>query len=117
MRRDESGPPPHRPGDGPGTPADDAERRADQEHMRELQRARQAKVVKVLVVLVVVVIFMVFIISNDDPAKVNFVFFSRHPPLIWVMFACALIGGFIGYLIGRPGRQMRLHRRKREEKD
>jgi uncharacterized integral membrane protein len=85
--------------------------------MRELQRARQAKVVKVLVVLAIVVIFMVFIISNDDPARVSFVFFTRQPPLIWVMFGCALIGGIIGYLIGRPGKQVRLHRRREAPKD
>jgi uncharacterized integral membrane protein len=85
--------------------------------MRELQRARQGKVVKVLVVLAIVVIFMVFIISNDDPARVSFVFFTRRPPLIWVMFGCALIGGMIGYLIGRPGKQVRLHRRREAQKD
>lgn len=113
MRRDDSG-----PGDQPERPrSGDVEGRADQEHMRELQRARQAKVVKVLVVLAIVVIFMVFIISNDDPARVSFVFFTRQPPLIWVMFACAVIGGIIGYLIGRPGKQVRLHRRSEAQKD
>jgi uncharacterized integral membrane protein len=60
---------------------------------------------------------MVFIISNDDPAPVSFVFFTRHPPLIWVMFACAVLGGLIGYLIGRPGKQIRLHRRREDQKD
>jgi uncharacterized integral membrane protein len=85
--------------------------------MRELQRARQAKVAKVLVVLAVVVLFMIFIISNDDPAPVSFVFFTRHPPLIWVMFACAVLGGLIGYVIGRPGKQIRLHRSRDDEKD
>jgi uncharacterized integral membrane protein len=113
MRRDDSG-----TGGQPERPsAESVEARADQEHLRELQRARQAKVVKVLVVLAIVVIFMVFIISNDDPAPVSFVFFTRHPPLIWVMFACALLGGIIGYLIGRPGRQIRLHRRREGPKD
>ena len=41
---------------------------------------------------------------------------ARHPRLIWVMFSCAVAGGILGYLIGRPGRQVRFHRKKDEEK-
>jgi uncharacterized integral membrane protein len=116
MRRDDSTVPPPGPGDQDRAP-DEVEQRADQEHLRDLQRARQARVARVVAVLAIVVIFMIFIISNDDPARVSFVFFTRQPPLIWVMFGCALLGGIIGYLIGRPGRQVRLHRRRPGEKD
>jgi uncharacterized integral membrane protein len=120
MRRDDSNPPGRPGGQGarpPGEGQPDEESRADQEHLHDLQRARQSKVAKVLVLLAIVVIFMIFIISNDDPATVNFVFFTRRPPLIWVMFACAVLGGIVGYVIGRPGRQVRLHRRRRETHD
>jgi uncharacterized integral membrane protein len=88
---------------------------ADQDHLRELQRARQAKLAKAIIILLLLILFIIFIISNSAGQPVDFVFFTREPPLIWVMLACAVIGGIIGYLIGRPGKQIRLHRRERRE--
>jgi uncharacterized integral membrane protein len=93
------------------------ELRADQEHLRELQRARQGRLVKVLVGLIIAVILIVFILTNSQAVTVNFVFVKRKPPLIWVMFGCAVLGGILGYLVGRPGKQIRFHRRRREEGD
>jgi uncharacterized integral membrane protein len=87
-----------------------------QEHLRELQRVRQARVAKVAVVLAIVIILMIFIIANSQGVLVHFVFFSRRPPLIWVMFACAVLGGIAGYLIGKPGKQIRLRRGPKEER-
>jgi len=77
---------------------------ADQAQLEALQRQRQERLVKVAVALVIVVILIVFVIANSNPVKVNFVFLTRHPRLIWVMIACAVLGGIAGYLIGRPGR-------------
>jgi uncharacterized integral membrane protein len=76
------------------------------EQLKELQRERQARLAKVIVALAIVVILIIFVIANADPVKVNFVFVTRHPRLIWVMIACAVLGGIVGYLIGRPGRQI-----------
>jgi uncharacterized integral membrane protein len=118
MRREPDVPPEKQEGmPSPGqSDADrDADRQADQEHLRELQRARQARVAKVVVALALAVILIVFIISNSQPVPVDFVFVTRHPRLIWVMFACAVLGGIVGYLIGRPGRQVRLHRRREDQ--
>jgi uncharacterized integral membrane protein len=81
---------------------------------RALQKERQARVVKVLIALGLAVILIIFIVSNSKPVDVDFVFVTRHPRLIWVMFACSVIGGIIGYLIGKPGKQVRLHRKKDE---
>jgi uncharacterized integral membrane protein len=89
--------------------------REDLRQLRQLQRERQARVVKAIVTLGIVVVLIVFIIANSQPVKVNFVFVTRHPRLIWVMFACAVLGGIAGYLIGKPGKQVRLHRRDRGE--
>jgi uncharacterized integral membrane protein len=97
----------------PGQP--DADRKADQEHLRDLQRARQARVAKVLVGLAIAVILIIFIVTNSQPVKVNFVFFTRRPGLIWIMFTCAVLGGILGYLIGRPGQQVRLHRKRDDQ--
>jgi uncharacterized integral membrane protein len=89
--------------------------RADREHLRQIQRDRQARVVKAIVALAIVAVLILFIITNSQPVEVDFVFVTRHPRLIWVMFACAILGGIAGYLLGRPGRQIRLHRRRDEE--
>jgi uncharacterized integral membrane protein len=114
MRREPDVPPDRREGiSGPSQA--DADRKADQEHLHELQRARQVRVAKVLVALAIAVILIIFIVSNSQPVPVDFVFLTRHPRLIWVMFACAVLGGLVGYLIGRPGKQVRLHRRRQDQ--
>jgi uncharacterized integral membrane protein len=91
-------------------------RDTEDEHLDALRRARQARVAKAVSILAIVVILMIFIIANAKAVPVSFVFFHRMPPLIWVMFACAVLGGIAGYLIGKPGRQVRLHRKPGEEK-
>jgi uncharacterized integral membrane protein len=85
--------------------------RVDREHLRALQRERRSRVVKAIIAISIVVILIVFIISNSQAVPVDFVFFTRRPALIWVMVACAIMGGIVGYLIGRPGKQIRFHRR------
>jgi uncharacterized integral membrane protein len=110
MRRESDGPTP----DQAGQPISE-ERQADLEHSRHLQRERQARVGKALVGLFVLGILIAFIVANGHSVKVNFVFVTRKPPLIWVMFACAVLGGILGYLVGRPGKQVRFHRQKKED--
>jgi uncharacterized integral membrane protein len=110
MRRESDGPTP----DPAGQPMSE-ERQADIEHSRQLQRERQARVAKVLVGLFILGILIAFIVANGHSVKVNFVFVTRKPPLIWVMFSCAVLGGILGYLVGKPGKQVRLHRRGKEE--
>jgi uncharacterized integral membrane protein len=106
------------PGDLLGGRVEEREaRRADLEHLRELQRQRRARVVKALVAAGLAVLFIVFVVSNAEPTRVDFVFLKARPRLIWVMFACAVVGGIIGYLIGRPGRGERLHGRPEERGD
>jgi len=90
-------------------------RAADQAQLRRLQKERQTRVAKVIAALVIVGILIAFIVSNSQSVKVRFVFFTRYPALIWVMFACAVLGGIVGYLIGRPGRQVRMHRGKDQQ--
>lgn len=95
-------------------PQGEAERarsvREEAEHLEALARARRARVARVTLALGVGVVLMLFILWNAQPVKVNFVFVTRHPPLIWVMLACAVLGGLIGYVVGRPGKQVRLRR-------
>jgi uncharacterized integral membrane protein len=88
--------------------------RLDRDHLQRLQRARQARGVKVIIALAVLVILIVFIVSNSQRVEVNFVFVDRNIRLIWVMLACAILGGIVGFVLGRPGRQFRFHREEDE---
>ena len=112
MRRDDSDVPGRATPQGPA-PAGD--RAADEAQLHQLQKERQTRVAKVIAALVIVGILIAFIVSNSQSVKVRFVFFTRYPALIWVMFACAVLGGIVGYLIGRPGRQVRMHRGKDQQ--
>jgi uncharacterized integral membrane protein len=98
MRRDDDMPDPGRASsdagaDGPLS-SDDAD------------RARRDRLVKVLIGVLLIVLLVVFVSTNLDRTQVQFVFFSANVALIWVMLGCALIGGIIGFLIGRPGKQI-----------
>jgi uncharacterized integral membrane protein len=90
---------------GRGSP----EQQADQAHLDQLRKARQARVAKFIVILAIVVILIIFIVANAKPVRVSYVFVTGHPKLIWVMLFCAVFGGIAGYLLGRPGKQVRLH--------
>lgn len=115
MRRE----PDHNPTDPaeqrPGVPIPDEASKADRDHLRELQRQRQGRVVRVILALVILAILIVFIVRNSQKVPVDFVFTNGMFRMIWVMFTCAVLGGIIGYLIGRPGKQIRLHRRPKDE--
>jgi uncharacterized integral membrane protein len=99
------------------TPSEDetqADRQADKEHLRGLQRTRQTRLAKALVGLALAAILVVFILANSQTVQVNFVFATRRIRLIWVMFACAVLGGVLGYLVGSPGMRARLHKRREQ---
>ncbi len=88
--------------------------RIDQRHRLDLRKARQAKVAKVLVILAIVVLFIVFVLQNADPVAVDFIFATGRPRMIWVIVACTVLGGIVGYLIGKPRRGVRFHNRGNE---
>lgn len=92
------------------------ERDEDREHMRAIQKERQGRVVKALVTIALVVLFIVFILQNTEGVPVEFLFFEFEPPLIWVFVVVALLGGIVGYVLGRPSRRLRLHRREERKK-
>jgi uncharacterized integral membrane protein len=93
----------HRGGDDP----EDPRRRDHDDHMRELQRHRQTRAAKSIVLLALITILVLFIVWNAHQVPVSFVFLTRRIGLIWVMLACAVIGGVVGFFIGRPGRAVR----------
>jgi len=114
MRREGSDQP-ERQG-APGGIAGGPTGRDEYQRLRELEKARQARVAKAVIAIGIVVILLIFIVSNSQGVTVHYVFFTGRPPLIWVMFACAVLGGIVGYLVGRPGRQIRIRRGSKEER-
>lgn len=97
------------PNERPEQPAEAPSTEADRAHLRELQKARQARVAKVLVALAIIVLLVIFVVQNSDRVEIDFIFLSRRARLIWVLLVTALLGGIVGYLIGRPGKSVRLH--------
>lgn len=88
------------------TPSDGG---ADDEHHRRLQRDRRARLAKAIAVLAIIVLLIVFVLRNSGPIPIDFVFFTREARLIWVLVVTAILGGIVGYLLGRPGKKVRLH--------
>jgi uncharacterized integral membrane protein len=96
----------HHGGDEPEDPRDVE----DRDRLHQLQRARQARVAKVVVGLGILAILVLFIVWNSQRVPVNYVFFKAHNRLIWVMLGCALLGGILGFIVGRPGKAFRFRR-------
>lgn len=105
---------PQRPEDAPGTSEEQEAREADRDHMQRLRRQRQARVAKAIVVLTIVILLLVFVTQNLADVPVDFVFVTANFPLIWVLIVTAILGGIVGYLLGRPSRVTRFHRESDE---
>jgi uncharacterized integral membrane protein len=58
-------------------------------------------------------IIAAFVIQNSQDVAVKFWFFTKHPPLIFVVAGCILVGGLAGYVMGRRRGESRLRRRLR----
>ena len=69
---------------------------------------------KLVVALFLVVVFILFIVQNSKRTRIDYVFFHRETRLIWIMLACGVVGGIVGYLVGRPGKQVRNRRKKKQ---
>ena len=80
--------------------------RPEPEHsLSQVARARRRRATKAIAALAVFVALMLFVVGNAQPVEVNFLFGTFHPRLIWVMVTCAVLGGILGYLLGRPGHE------------
>jgi uncharacterized integral membrane protein len=76
-----------------------------EQSLAEVARARRRRAAKAVGALVVFIVLVLFIVANSQPVEVNFLFFKANPRLIWEMVTCAVLGGVLGYMLGRPGRE------------
>ena len=89
-----------------------AERTEPDRSLAEVARARRRRVVRAAVVLVLFIALVLFIVANSQPVEADFLVFKAHPRLIWVMVTCAVLGGVVGYLLGRPGHEGKPRKKK-----
>ena len=100
-------------GTGAGEPA--SARRPEPEHsLAEVARARRRRVTKAVGALALFIVLVLFIVANSQPVEVNFLFFKAQPRLIWEMVTCAVLGGLLGYMLGRPGHEGKARKKKRD---
>jgi uncharacterized integral membrane protein len=78
--------------------------RTQLQQMEDRQRERLLKVGQLTLIAIV---FITFVLQNAQGVNVHFLLFSLNIRLIWVIFGCAVLGGFAGYLIGRPDKSLR----------
>ncbi len=106
MRREE---------EGRGSAAEGDPPEPIREDLDLLDRERRRRVGMLLVAVGIVLLLAIFVVRNSQRVPVDFVFFTREARLIWVMVACAALGGIVGYLVGRPPRRLRRRIRDRDE--
>lgn len=97
-----------RGGEGPGLgPEGDEGTGPVRDDLEIVDRERRRRVRALLAAVGILVLLAVFVVRNSQRVPVDFVFFTREARLIWVMATCALLGGIVGYLVGRPPRRLR----------
>ena len=62
---------------------------------------------KAVVAALVLVLLIVFVIRNSQHVSVDFIVTQGHFRLIWVIVICSILGGIVGYVLGRPPRSRR----------
>lgn len=95
---------------------DERLRQADEEHLRKLRQIQRARATKAVVLATLAVMFMVVVIQNSKAVEVTFLAWTWSVRLIWVFVVAAAAGGVAGFLVGRPGKQIRLHETPEESK-
>ena len=98
-----------------GDEEEDARIREDEDRMRQLARHRQTRAAKGILLIGILLILILFIVWNAHGVTFSFVFGDAEIGLIWIMLACAILGGIVGFIIGRPGRTFRFGHRDEDD--
>ena len=75
--------------------------------LQNLEAERAERLMKVGQLTLIAIVFIAFVLQNSEGVNVTFLLFSLNIRLIWVIVGCGLLGGFAGYLIGRPEKSLR----------
>lgn len=75
--------------------------------LQNLEAQRAERLMKVGQLALIAIVFIMFVLQNAEGVNVTFLLFSVNIRLIWVIVGCGLLGGFAGYLIGRPDKSLR----------
>ena len=75
--------------------------------LNQMEARQRERLLKVVQLTLIAVVFITFVLQNAQGVNVHLLFFSLNIRLIWVIFGCACLGGFAGYLVGRPDKSLR----------
>jgi uncharacterized integral membrane protein len=70
---------------------------------RQMARERRSRLAKLLAILIPVVLLVLFFLANSGEIRIDFLVFTTTTSLFWIMLICSLLGGVVGFFIGRPG--------------
>jgi uncharacterized integral membrane protein len=62
---------------------------------------------KAVAAAVLLLVLVVFVLRNSQRVSVDFIVTTGHPRLIFVFLVCIILGGVIGFLLGKPVRARR----------
>ena len=79
---------------------------------RQLAKERRSRLAKLLAILIPMVLLVLFFVSNSSEIRIDFLVVTTTTSLFWIMLICSLLGGVVGFFIGRPGH--RVFRRNRD---
>ena len=92
-------------------------RQADQQHLRKLRQIQRGRATKAVVLGLLAVLFITFVVQNSRTVAVRFLAWTWSVKLIWVFVVATGLGAVGGFLVGRPGKQIRLHETPEESKE
>jgi uncharacterized integral membrane protein len=62
-------------------------------------------------VLIVAAVIVILVVQNSQRVAIRFLFITGHVRLIWVILACVVVAGGLGFLTGRRRSRRRGRRR------
>lgn len=71
---------------------------------------------KALAAAALLIVLVVFVVANSERVKLNFIVWSGHPRLIWLIVGCVLLGGAVGYFLGHPSTRRTRNKERRDSR-
>lgn len=77
---------------------------------RPSRRRLNPRLGRTLSLLIVIGVVVALVVQNSQQVTIRFLFISGRLRLIWVLVACLLVGGAVGFVAGRRSRRRRRRR-------